>query len=68
MSKIHYREINPGENDNAYTGYNIGDYWVNIVSYTKYQYNEEGFWIWKPYDGSEMSQGGGFTYPMMNPV
>lgn len=65
---IHYKETNPGVNDNLFNGYTAGDYWVNIVTYTKYQYTEDDTWVWKPYDGSEMTQGGGFSYPIMNPI
>lgn len=41
-----YKTKNPTELDNVAAGYAIGDIWKNLITYSAYQQESDGVWIW----------------------
>lgn len=59
----YYRNINPTSADNISAGYQIGDFWENLITYDRYEHVSDGEWCWRKSDGVIV---GSESYPTYN--
>lgn len=41
-----YKQTNPTSSDNVSAGYALNDFWVNVITYDKYEQIADGNWKW----------------------